>query len=135
MMKTKWIRRSARAFSAPIIVYALLMFTSYAWGLVTTGIADAHSVENIPFIEHLPPFFLFLAIMALAIAWIWERVGGIINLFFCFATIPILLFQQPAALNSHYLVPFLLLIIIALPGILFLEYWRRSKKEMDTSNL
>ena len=130
MMKTKWIRTVARILSAPIIVYALLMFTGYAWSWITTGTADPHAVEDYPFIENIPPIFMFLAIIGLAIAWKWEKSGGIINLIFCFATLPMLLFLQPITQDFRYLVPYILLIIVAFPGILFLVCWRRSKKEI-----
>jgi len=44
---TKWIRRIARIWSFPIIVYALLMFSGYTWSWVTTGVADPHAVEAV----------------------------------------------------------------------------------------
>ena len=113
MMKTKWIRTVARILSAPIIVYALLMFTGYAWSWITTGTADPHAVEDYPFIENIPPIFMFLAIIGLAIAWKWEKSGGIINLIFCFATLPMLLFLQPVTQDFRYLIPYILLIIVA----------------------
>ena len=130
MIKTKLIRTIARIWSAPIILYALLMFTGYAWSWMTTGNADPHAVENYPFIENIPPIFMLLAIIGLAIAWRRERIGGITNIIFSIATLPILFFRWPVTQDSRFIVPYLLLIIIAFPGILFLICWRRSKKEI-----
>jgi len=125
---TKWIRRIARIWSVPVIAYALMMFIGYTVNWVTTGKADPYAVEDYPFIENLPPFFMFLAILGLGIAWRWERLGGIINLFFCLATLPILIIHWPIIQDFRYTIPYILLGIIAFPGILFLVYWWQSRK-------
>jgi len=125
---TKWIRRIARILSVPIIVYALIMLIGYTVSWITTGTADPHAVEDYPFIENLPPIFMFLAILGLGIAWRFEKFGGIMNLIFCLLTLPILLIHWPIIQEFRFVVPYILLIIIALPGILFLVCWRRSGK-------
>ena len=125
---TKWIRRIARIWSIPVIAYALMMFIGYAVNWMTTGIADPYAIEDYPFIENLPPIFMFLAILGLVIAWRRERLGGIINLIFCLVTLPILLIHWPITQDPGYIVPYILLVIIAFPGILFLVYWWRSRK-------
>lgn len=51
----KWIRRIARIWSFPIIVYSLIMLAGYAWNLVTIGKADPFAVESYPKVEALPP--------------------------------------------------------------------------------
>ena len=79
---SKWTRRIARIWSVPIITYALMMLIGCTVNWVTTGKADPYAVEDYPFIENLPPIFMFLAILGLAIAWRWEKLGGVINLIF-----------------------------------------------------
>jgi hypothetical protein len=70
---TKWIRRIARIWSAPITVYALMLLTGYTWNWLTTGVADPYAVEEYPPIENLPPLFDFLSILGLGMAWRWEK--------------------------------------------------------------
>jgi len=125
---TKRIRRIARIWSVPVIAYALMMLIGYTVNWVTTGKTDPYAVEGYPFIENLPPIFMFLAILGLGIAWCWERSGGIINLIFCLATLPILLIHWPITQDSRFVVPYILLIIVAFPGILFLVCWWRSRR-------
>ena len=126
--KTKWIRRIARIWSLPIIVYALIMFTGYFWSWVTTGVADPYAVEGTSFVEALPPILMFLGILGLGIAWRWERLGGAINLVFLLAVILLLLFTKPITQNFYYsALPYLLSLVVVIPGILFLAYWRQSR--------
>jgi hypothetical protein len=126
---TKWIRRIARIWSAPIILLALLMFAGYVWNLVTIGVADPYAVEDVPFLEALPPILMFVSILGLAIAWRWEGVGGAIALGFQFVTLIVLLIQRPLTDDfSRSAIPYLLSLVIILPGILFLVSWRRSRK-------
>ena len=124
---TKWIRRIARIWSVPVIAYALMMLIGHTVNWVATGKADPYAIEDYPFIENLPPIFMFLAILGLGIAWRWNRLGGIINLVFCSATLPILIIRWPIIQDPLYIIPYILLVIIAFPGILFLLYWWRSK--------
>lgn len=129
---TKLIRRIARIWSAPIIIYSLMMLTGYAWNWLTIGKADPYAVEGYPFVEALPPILMFLAVLGLAIAWRWERLGGAINLVFLLAVIVLLLITRPLTDDfSRYVIPYLMTIVIAIPGILFLINWRRSR-EMPT---
>ncbi len=126
---TKWIRRIARIWSAPIIVYSLMMLTGYAWNWVTIGKADPYAVEGYSFVEGLPPILMFLGVLGLGIAWRWERLGGAINLVFQLAVILLLLITRP--ITHDFLrsaVPYLMSIVIAIPGILFLVYWWRTRK-------
>ena len=126
---TKRIRLIARIWSAPIIVYSLMMFTGYFWNWVTIGTADPYAVEGYPFVEALPPILMFLGVLGLAIAWRWERLGGAINLVFLLAVFVLLLITRPLTDDfSRIMIPYLMTIVIAIPGILFLVYWRRSRK-------
>ena len=129
---TKRIRRIARIWSAVIIVYALLMLIGYTVSWVTTGEADPHAEEDYQFIENIPPIFMLLAILGLAIAWRFEKIGGMINLGFCLATIPILLIHWPIIQDPRFAVPYILLIIVAFPGILFLGYWWRTRERITS---
>jgi hypothetical protein len=126
---TKWIRWIARIWSFPIIVYSLIMLTGYAWNLVTIGKADPYAVEGYPLIEALPPILMFLSVLGLGIAWRYERLGGTITLVFLFAVLLLLLIQTP--INHDFYrsaIPYLMLTVIAIPGILFLVCWWRSRR-------
>ncbi|NOQ39062.1 MAG: hypothetical protein GQ562_01985 [Anaerolineales bacterium] len=127
--KTKLIRRIARIWSVPIILYSLMMLSGYTWNWLTTGVADPYAVEGYPFIEALPPILMFLAVLGLAIAWRWERLGGVINLVFLLGVIVLLLITRPLTDDfSRFVIPYLMTIVIAIPGILFLVCWRRSRE-------
>jgi hypothetical protein len=126
---TKRIRWIARIWSFPIIVYSLIMLTGYAWNLVTIGKADPYTVEGYPLIEALPPILMFLSVLGLGIAWRNEGLGGAITLVFLFAVLLLLLIQRPTDQDFYRsAIPFLMSMVIAIPGILFLVYWWRSKR-------
>jgi hypothetical protein len=126
---TKWIRRVARIWSLPIIVYTLLLFVGYGWSWMTTGVADPHAVEDSPAIEALSPVLMFLGILGLAIAWRWERWGGTIAIAFQAAALLSLLILKPIARDfPRSGIPYLLWVIVTIPGVLFLVCWWRSKK-------
>ena len=125
---TKWMRWIARIWSVPIIVFALLFLVGSAWNLATTGVADPHAVEDYPPTEVLPPIFLLLSILGLGIAWRWERLGGTIAIVCLLAVVALLLFQRPITQDFPRLaLPYLLSLIVAIPGVLFLVCWRRSQ--------
>ena len=125
---TKWIRWVARIWSLPLMVYVLLLLVGYAWNWVTLGVAEPYAVEEVPPIEALPPIFMFLSVLGLAIAWRWERLGGTIVVVFLLATLPLLLILRPPTHDfPRFTVPYFLSMIIAIPGVLFLVCWWRSK--------
>jgi len=132
---TTWMRWIARIWSVPILVYALLLFTGYTWSWITTGVADPYAVEDYPPIENLPPIFMFLSILGLGVAWRWERLGGAITLGFQVATLAVLFFQMPIARNFPWsALPYLLSLIVVLPGVLFLVCgWRSKSPEPDSA--
>jgi hypothetical protein len=118
---TKWLRWIARIWSIPIIVYALMMFIGYTWSWVTTGVADPYAVEDVPLIEALPPILLFVSVIGLGIAWRWEHIGAGLALFFQLATLMLLLIDRPITEDfSRAAIPYLLTIVVAIPGLLFL---------------
>jgi hypothetical protein len=124
----RWIRSLARIWSSPIIIYSLIMFVGYSWNWVTTGIADPYSVEDIPFIEALLPFMMFFSVIGLGIAWRWERLGGMLALGFQLTTLILLIFQRPSGKDfPRSTIPYLLSVVIIIPGILFLFSWWKSR--------
>ncbi|MGD2144717.1 MAG: hypothetical protein PVF54_09600 [Anaerolineae bacterium] len=128
---TKWIRWIARIWGGLVFAFALLIFVGYASNWVTTGQADPHAAEDYPPIENLPPLLMFLAALGSAIAWRWEGLGGTITTVSQLVALPVLLIHWP--ITNHfprYLVaPYGIGIIVAIPGILFLTCWWRSRKE------
>jgi hypothetical protein len=126
--KYSWLLWLARIWSLPIILYSLILAIGYTSNLIRTGKADPYAVEDYPFIENIPPILMFLAAMGLIVAWRFEKIGGIINIIFCLATIPILLIQWPDTLDFRYAIPFILVMVVIFPGILFLLHWFKTKK-------
>ena len=127
---TIWIRRIARIWSFPIIVYSLIMFIGYAWNWVTIGKADPYTVEGYPFVEALPPILMFLSVLGLGIAWRWEGLGGAIAVVFQLSALLLLLIQRPITDDFYRsAIPYLMSMVITVPGILFLVYWWRSRRK------
>jgi hypothetical protein len=107
---------------------ALLVLIGNAWSFLTTGTADPYALQDYPPIEALPPLFLLLSILGLGIAWRWERLGGTLALVFQVAALPFLFIQSPLTQDfPRFAVPYLLSIIVIIPGVLFLVCWWRSK--------
>jgi hypothetical protein len=126
---TKWMRRIARIWSFPIIVYSLIMLIGYAWNWVTIGKADPYTVEGYPPVEALPPILMFLGVLGLGISWRWEGLGGAITLAFQLATLLLLLIQRPITHDFYRsAIPYLMSLVITIPGILFLVCWWRSRR-------
>ena len=126
----KRLRLIARIVSAPIILFALIYVIGYGINWITIGEADPYTVEGYPFIENIPPILMFLAIVGLAIAWRSEKVGGLINLLFCLLTLIVLPFTRDT-LDFRSMIPMVLVLIISIPGILFVVYWRRIQKSIS----
>ncbi|MCD6337934.1 MAG: hypothetical protein J7M29_00935 [Verrucomicrobia bacterium] len=127
---TKRMRWIARVWGALVIVFTLLILIGCAWNWITTGKADPHAAEGYPPIENLPPLFGLLSVLGLGLAWRWEGLGGAISVFFNLAALPVLLIHWPIARDfPRYLVaPYGVWMAIAIPGMLFLACWRRSKR-------
>lgn len=128
---TTRIRWIARIWGGVIITIILLILIGYTWNWVTAGQADPYAVEDYPFIENLPPLFTLLSAIGLGIAWRWEGLGGAIAVIFRLIELPVLLIHWPIAHDfPRYLVaPYGTWLLVAIPGLLFLMCWWRSKKK------
>lgn len=134
---TKWIRWIARVWGTLIIAVTLLVVIGSAWNWVTTGQADPYAAEDYPAIENLAVLFILLSTLGLGLAWRWEGLGGAIAVVFSLATLAVLLIHWPIARDfSRYLVaPYGTWLIAAIPGVLFLVYWWRSREAIpDDTN-
>jgi len=125
---TKWIRWVARIWGSLIVVYTLIMLIGYGWNWVTTGVADPHVVEDVSTITYVGLALMVLGALALGIAWRWEKLGGTITVASQFVFFTLHLIEGPVRLDPHFVVPCLMSIIVAIPGILFLVCWWRSRK-------
>ena len=106
-----------------------MIVAGYAWSWVTTGTADPNAVEDYPPIENLPPLFAILSVVGLGLAWRWEGVGGAIAVVFNLAGLPVLLIHWPLAHDfpRYLMAPYGVWMMIAIPGVLFLISWWRSR--------
>ena len=96
---------------------------------MTFGKADPYTVESYPLVEALPPILMFLGVLGLGIAWRREKFRGAINLVFQLAVILLLLITRPITHDFYRsAIPYLMSTVIAIPGILFLVCWWRSRK-------
>ena len=126
---TKRIRWIARIWGAVILAYALALFIGYAGNWITTGVGDPYAVEDVSPIEALPPIGMFISALGLGLAWRWERLGGFIAVVFQIVTGIILLITNPITRDfPRSAVPYLLLLVVVTPGILFLMSWRRTRQ-------
>lgn len=117
----KTTRTIARIWSIPLILYALLLGGGYAWGWISTGTADPYAVEGTTFLEALPPLLLFASVVGLALAWRWEKAGSLISLAFLAVTLGVLLIQSPLSeLTLRRSTPYLMCLVVFIPGLLFL---------------
>ena len=126
---TRYLRWIARIWSAPLIAFAVMMLIGYGWNWATLGTPDPYVVEGTSFIEALPPIFMFLSVLGLAVAWRWEGWGAAIALGFQFITVILLLVQGPSTDDAfRAAIPFLMVLVTFIPGVLFLVSWWRSRK-------
>ena len=97
---------------------------------MTTGEADPHAAEDYPPIENLPPLLMFVAALGSGIAWRWEGLGGAITIVSQLVTLPVLLIHWPITHDfpRYVVAPYGTWMIVAIPGILFLVCWWRSRE-------
>ena len=127
---TRWMRWIARIWAAVIIAIVLVVVVGRIASLMISGEADPYAVEDYPPIENLPPIFALLSALGLCIAWRWEGLGGAIAVGFSLAALPVLLIHWPIAHDfpRYLMAPYGVWMIGAIPGILFLICWWRSKR-------
>ena len=127
---TTWIRWIARIWGGLVLIVTLLILAGYGWSWLTTGEADPHAAEDYPPIENLPPLLTALAALGLGIAWRWEGLGGAIAVVSQLVALPVLLIHWPISEGfPRYLVaPYGTWTIVAIPGLLFLVCWWRSRE-------
>lgn len=58
----------AKIWSVAVIAIGAFIFAGYATNFFTTGVADPYAAENYPFIENIPPLFMLICIIGLALA-------------------------------------------------------------------
>ena len=126
---SKWIRRVARIWSIPIIVFVVVFLLGTLWSEITNAPPDPYAVEDITFTEQLPPIFIAVSTLGLALAWRWEKMGGIFSLVFTGIMYITLLIQGPLPTEFRTLTPYLLGLIVLIPGILFVISGFRSNSE------
>jgi len=128
MEKTKRLRLIARIWSAVIIGITLLIFIGYIGNYFTTGQMDPNAVEDYPPIENIPPLLNLFSAISLALAWKWEKIGGIITIILQLILLPIYLIHWPLSENIRYLIaPYGMFLVVIIPGILFFVCSRRVK--------
>ncbi len=125
----KWIRLVARIWSIPIIVFVLVFLIGTLWSELTNAPPDPYAVEDITFADQLPPIFIAISTLGLALAWRWEKFGGIFSLVFTVAMYITLLIQRPFPAEFRAMTPYLLGLIILIPGILFLIHGIQSSSK------
>ena len=127
--RPKWLRLVARIWSTPIILITFFIAAGNIWTWLTTNTADPYAVEGITFIEALPPTLMLISAIGLALAWRWEIFGGGFSLVFTVGLVVILLIQGRTTGDLAFvLIPYLLALVILIPGILFLVYGLRANK-------
>jgi len=128
----QWIRKVARIWSLPIIAFVLIFTIGTIWSEVTNAPPDPYAVEDISFVESLQPVLIGISGLGLALAWRWEKLGGIFSLVFSAALVLTLLITRPFTDNVvRSLIPYLLAVIVIIPGILFVLYGVRSTPQQD----
>ena len=123
---TKRIRWVARIWSVPIIVFVVVFLIGTLWSELTNAPPDPYAVEDITFVDQLPPIFIAVSTLGLALAWRWEKFGGVFSLVFMVVMYITLLIQGPFPTEFRTLTPYLLGLIVLIPGILFVISGIRS---------
>lgn len=121
------LRLIARIWSVPIIAYCVMMLVGYGWDLVTIGTADPYAVEDVSFLESLPPILMFISSLTLALAFRRERLGGWVTLALQLAIIILLFVENPTFDGfPRRALPYILVLIISVPAVLFIVSSRRT---------
>ncbi len=123
-VSTHTIRRIARIWSAVIIALATLVFIAEIIEATTT------ELEPYPFIENLIPFTLVLSVVGLVVAFRREGLGGAINILSVLVNLAT--YWGIGGRGRGLAVVFVILTPIAIPGILFLVCWLRTREDVKS---
>lgn len=124
-----WVRWTARIWGTLIvIIVAFILIGSISSRI--SGETDPYAVGETAPIENIPPLFIALSAVGLALAWRWEGIGGAIAVFFQLAALPVLLIYWPIKEDflRYLAAPYGVSLMTAIPGILYLIYWWKTKK-------
>jgi hypothetical protein len=117
----KWVRWVARIWSGPIILFVLYFALGSIWSSLTNASADPYAVERATLLESLILLFFAISALGLALAWRWEKFGGIFSLV-CIAGVYLTLLVQAFTTGefSRMMIPSVMTLFVLIPGILFL---------------
>jgi hypothetical protein len=127
--RIKVIRWIARIWGSLILAIVLFITLGYSYNLITEGEADPYAEEDIPPIEYSGPVLMLVSTIGLAIAWKFEGVGGLITVGAQVLFIILQFIQEPISLEAIFIVPLILSLFVMLPGLLFVMYWKETKKK------
>ena len=126
----KWIRWVARIWSAPIILFVVYFALGSIWTSLTNTSADPYAVDKATLLESLTLFFIAISALGLALAWRWEKFGGIFSLV-CTAGVYLTLLVMGLTTGefARILIPSLMASFVLIPGILFLITGIRTSRK------
>ncbi len=124
--KLFWIRLTARIWGSLIVAFVLLFVIGMIYNLITSGEADPNAEDDIALIEYSGPVLILLSSIGLAIAWRSEAIGGGLAVAFQLIFLILLPFQDTISLKMSFIGPLIISLIMMMPGLLYLAYWRRS---------
>jgi hypothetical protein len=127
----KRLRLVARIWSAPIIIVTFFIAIGNIWSALTNGASDPHAVGGTTFIETLSLMLMLFSAIGLALAWRWEKIGGGLSLAFTLGVVIVLVIRgNISGDQSNLLIPYILSLAFLVPGILFLLYGLKTKKQI-----
>lgn len=106
------IRWAARILGTSVAVFVLFFLLADLFGTEEAGIEAMSKKDGIAFV-----FFPIGTIIGLGLAWKWEGPGGLITV----ASMIGLVMIRPDLLSSP-----LLIVVVVVPGLLFILYWYMS---------
>jgi hypothetical protein len=126
----KWVRWVARIWSAPIILFVVYFVLGSIWSSLTNSNADPYAVEKATTVESLTLLCIALSALGLALAWRWEKFGGIFSLVFTAGVyLSLLVLGITTGEFSRMMIPSLMTLILLVPGILFLVSGLHSSRK------
>jgi hypothetical protein len=123
-MDVKWIsvvRKIARIWGVVILTLGILMLIA--------EIVEAQMMElnSYPWFENLIPISFGLGVIGLAVAWKYEGIGG--GMAIGFTIIVLLLYLATGRTRVGRVA--VILLPVALPGLMFLICWWKSRENLE----